>query len=236
MTTRIVSFALYLVLPIGGILFFNWDWRSIIVLYWLENITIGVQTVISMIRTTRVQVPGSKSQITMNGKEVQGASAKPFMIIFFMLHYGIFTIVHGVFVFLLASGVMNRMFRAPGQSVSLLPEATGGADINLSGILIAWGLASLVQVAMGFFQPRASLPPVSHLFFSPYARIIVLHVTVLFGAGVISYFSWPPAAAILLVALHFLTDLFSQSRAKKRESAERLPSTGVDTAQFSDKA
>ena len=199
MTSCIAGFAAYVALPIVGIVFFDWDWRSVIILYWLENITVGAQTIIAMIRSPRVQDPG-RTTLTFNGSS--RPAAKGGLIVFFMFHYGIFTVVHGAFVFLMAFGFFGMMgaFGMPTPSGSI-PE------IDIGGILLVWGVGSLVQLVAGFFTPRADLPAVGTLFMSPYRRIIVLHLTILGGAWLIRYFEWPPIAAILLVALHFVMDL-----------------------------
>ena len=72
--------ALYLLLPLVGLFAWGWDWRPIVLLYWLENITIGGVTFISLVKRARAGEPA-------------GMPAA-----FFFMHYGMFTFVHGVFV------------------------------------------------------------------------------------------------------------------------------------------
>lgn len=214
---RLVSAALYLALPLAGIVFFDWDWRSVVVLYWLQNITVGLRTVIDMIRTNAPASQSSKMSFTFNGQPMAGGAPKPFLVMFFMVHYGIFTTVHGVFVFLIVNGAFNGLFRlaalqgsAGGWSGVADGAATAAASgsLNLSGIILAWAIGSVVQIVAGFLVPRDTLPPAQKLFFSPYTRIFVLHFTVLAGVGLITYLNWPPAAAVLLVALQFIVDLW----------------------------
>lgn len=211
MIARLTQAAVYLLLPVAGILFFGWDWRSVILLYWLENITVGLVTVIAMIRT-RQQGPSripQNIQFTINGNQLDTSSPsgapKFLMIGFFMLHYGIFTVVHGVFVFLLIFGFFGGFMSFAHAPLS--GEVFTLGSIDFVGILIAWLIASAVQLVLGFRQPAESLPPLGTLFTSPYKRIVVLHLTVLLGVGLIIFFGWPPVAALLLVLLHFLTDL-----------------------------
>ncbi|MGO3146417.1 MAG: DUF6498-containing protein [Leucobacter sp.] len=210
MIERIVSAAVYLVLPLVGILFFGWDWRSVIVLYWLQNITVGLRTEIDMIRTRTPAGPDSSNlSFTINDRPVSQSASKPFLVVFFLIHYGIFTLVHGVFVFLIAYGAFNGMF---GTSSSQTAEST----FNLQGILVVWAIGSIVQLVLACMVPRATLPPMKSLFFAPYSRIFVLHFTVIVGVFIITRFGWPPAAAILLVALQFVVDLWKpESRTKK---------------------
>lgn len=197
MIARASSLIVYVVVPVVGILWFDWDWRSIILLYWLENVTMGLRNVIAMARSQTMPEPGT-SEITINGIKQSGKAAKPALIIFFILHYGIFTTVHGVFVMVI---IFGGLFTGFGRG---MPAAE---PINFGQILILWVIASVVQVVFEFMRPRDSLPSPGAMFMSPYARIFVLHITIIGGAWIITAFNWPPIAAILLVALHFVADL-----------------------------
>lgn len=211
MASRITTFIVYVALPILGMLFLGWDWRSIILLYWLENVTVGIRNVISMIRTVRVSDPGEQPMI-VNGQPVTSTRAKPMLVLFFMFHYELFTVVHGVFVLLIVSGVFSFFGGRPDGF-----GAGGLGGLDMPGILLVWGVGSIVQIVIDGFTSRSELPSVSTLFWRPYRRIIALHVTILGGAWLIARFDWPPIAAILLVALHFVTDLWNP--AEKRGEA-----------------
>ena len=197
MIARASSLIAYVVVPIVGILLLDWDWRSIILLYWLENVTVGVRNVISMIRS-KTQPEPHVSGFTVNGVAPTGKAAKPALILFFTAHYGIFTAVHGVFVMLIVFGGLLTGFGRGGPA----PE-----PINFGQILILWIIASIVQIVFEFLRPRDTLPSASAMFWSPYSRIFVLHITIIVGAWIITAFNWPPIAAMLLVALHFVADL-----------------------------
>src|SRR5690606_33134703 len=132
---------------------------------------------------------------------------------FFMLHYGIFTLVHGVFVFLMIFGAFNflfmGMFNTPlGQGAEVL------LPMDFGGIVLVWAIATVIQIGSSFFQQAEELPSVQELFLSPYKRVIALHLTVLFGAFLIGFLGWPPIAAVLLVILHVITDLPTLVRKK----------------------
>ena len=68
--------ALYLALPLVGLFVWGWDWRPIVLLYWLENITIGGAVFIGLARRARTD------------------AASVFPAGFFLMHYGLFTLVH----------------------------------------------------------------------------------------------------------------------------------------------
>src|SRR6185503_5564408 len=64
--------------PLLGVLALDWDLYGVMVLYWAENSIIGLYNVLKMLR-------------------VGGAKAAP-LAAFFCVHYGIFMLVHFVFV------------------------------------------------------------------------------------------------------------------------------------------
>ena len=205
MLSRVFSFIGYVAVPIAGVIFFGWDWRSIIILYWLENITVGVQTLIAMGRTKTVNAPGKGLRFTISGMTQQKRTlARIPMMLFFTVHYGIFTVVHGVFVLTLTFGMLPVFGLLRGSAAGDVVESL---PVDMTGILLIWGVASLVQLIAGLFEPRDQLAPVNAIMVSPYRRIFALHITILGGAWLISYFGWPPITALLLIAVHFVLDL-----------------------------
>lgn len=196
--------SIYYGLPLVGVFLLGWDWRPIILLYWLENITSGAEALIGMIRTPNRTAPGAKRsrvEFTFGGKPVSNTASKPALISMFVVHYGFFTAVHGVFVFLLVQGFFA--FVNPG---SVRPSEA----INFGALALVWLLGSAVYLFLTSRTPKETLPTLQSLFTSPYKRLFVLHITIIAGVGLIMWLNWPPAAAVLLVALHGIADLFDR--------------------------
>lgn len=201
-TPRILSALIYGLLPIVGILVFGWDWRSVLLLYWFENVTAGLLNVVSMIRTKRVQAEG-EAPMTFN--ESTKPASRTGLVLFFIAHYGIFTLVHGVFVLMICAGAFGFL----GGSIvgkGLFGDLT---LVNWRGILLIWAMGSVMQLIASFLTPADRLPPASKLFWQPYPRIVTLHITVLGGIWLIEKLGWAPSAAILLTVLHLGFDLAS---------------------------
>ncbi|WP_167052243.1 DUF6498-containing protein [Salinibacterium sp. ZJ77] len=178
-----VDIALYVLLPALGILAWGWDWRPVVVLFWLDNITIGVLTLISLVRRRRAgEVPSSMHPL------------------FFALHYGIFTTVHGVFVFIIVMG-------AQSFSAGIGPAAEA-EPLPLVPILIAWGAASLVQWALAAFSKTPFTDGVG----GAYGRVVVLHLTILLGVFLIITLQLPAIVAIVLVVLRALAEALIMGR------------------------
>ena len=71
-------------LPLFGVVFFGWEVFPLLLIFWLENVIVGVYNVLKMV----LAKPADPIRWT----------AKLFFVPFFCFHYGMFTLVHGVFV------------------------------------------------------------------------------------------------------------------------------------------
>ena len=127
------------------------------------------------------------------------------LVLFFIAHYGIFTLVHGIFVLLICAGVFNFL------GGSIVGKGLFGdlSLVNWRGILLIWFGGTVVQLIALLLTRPDRLPAASKLFWQPYPRIIKLHITVLGGIWLIEKLGWAPAAAILLALLHLGFDLAS---------------------------
>ena len=199
---RLLDAALYLALPLLGLFVWGWDWRPIVLLYWLENVTIGVVTAIGLARRSRAGI----------------ASGMPWP--FFLAHYGIFTFVHGGFVIV---------------GITIIPLVMGVPAPPFNPLLVvgAWALVTVVQIVLAVGREV----PQSSGIGRAYARVMVLHVTVLGAVWLIAAFQLPAIVAVFLVVLHALVDVASTligSRARSGAPAggRRWVQTGPGRWQF----
>ena len=219
---RLLAIAVYTLLPLAGVLLLGWGWREVIILYWFENVALGAAMVVRMLRTTRD--PGPEPMI-INDRRVQQTPGSILALTgFFVLHYGLFTLVHGVFVFLIAGGAFSGVGTGPdanagaglGTTAAAAPGTTGLAGIDWPGILIIWIVGGLVQLLIAALGPLPRQRGTA-LMMSAYPRIIVLHVGIIGGAILIAESGWPPIAAVLLIALHGLVDAVGWMLASRRD-------------------
>ena len=112
---------------------------------------------------------------------------------FFMLHYGLFTLVHGVFVATFF-GVIVGGFSEAGQGF-LVPVLA----------VMAWQVVFLIldTVRTRGFQGRAP----DDMMFEPYPRVLALHITVLAGGWLIDEMGSPVWALAILVGVKTAFDL-----------------------------
>lgn len=181
-------------IPLVGIALHNWTVFQVLLLYWCENVVVGGFNVLRML-TAQPQ-----SGITW--------ASKLFLIPFFIVHYGMFTFVHGMFVIALFGGGATRF---GGLSPHTVLSAVRGAGLTVPvvALVASHGFSFFHNYLAGGEYQRVPLP---QLMFQPYARIVVLHLTVLLGGFLVTALGSPVAAIVLLVGLKTAIDLAAHLR------------------------
>ena len=129
-------------------------------------------------------------------------SERLFLIGFFIVHFGIFTFGHAAFVFSFF-GTDNPLFK------SLLPA--------LLPLFISHGISMFVHFIKTKEYERVSF---DSLFFQPYRRVIVMHLTIVFGAWVAVAFQLPSLVLVVLIFLKITVDIFFHKKEHNRFSKE----------------
>lgn len=195
-TARVLTLALLVganVVPLVALLTGAWQAGDVLVTYWLENVAIGIWQVVKLM-TAQGSDPvaeglagpalvGSGAVAHVNGRPVaiSGPVARVFLSAFFVMHYGMFTLVHGVFTFMLA--------HRSGTSGSVRSFA-----IAFLVLLSSHGLSTAIY---WFGRGERRQNGVVSTMKQPYRRILVLHFAVIgsfflmFGLGSLSGSSGP---------------------------------------------
>jgi len=202
-------------LPLVGVVFWGWSVMMVLVLYWIESGIVGVVNIFKIARAEGgadeppMAFDGNRITVRMTG--IASAMTRGPLIGFFVLHYGIFWVVHGVFVFMMPLFAGFSSFEpdvaAPGFGFG--PMDFG--PLPFDGLLLATLLLAASH-ALSFFTNYLGRGEYRHVtpagqMMSVYGRVVVLHVTILGGAFVIGFFGTPLAALVLLVGLKTLIDL-----------------------------
>ena len=173
---------------------------DILWIYWTQSVIIGIFNFIKMITLKEFSTIGFKQ----GGKVVRPTRATAISsAIFFLFHYGFFHVIYAVFI---------GSFSTFGN----LNNTTN--DINY--ILYA-SITFFVSYFIEFInskktEPTDELPNIGYLMFAPYARIIPMHLTIIFG-GFISaaggFFSTDTNLAIIVLftGIKTVVDLISHS-------------------------
>ena len=179
--------------PLAGVLFFGWSVFATLLLFWVENVIVGGFNVLRML-----WAQPDNPLIWV---------AKAGTIPFFIIHYGLFTTVHGVFVLTLFGGVHERGF--PGPSTFL--HAVQGAGIWPAALALAasHGVSfAFNYIGAGEYRTAA----LATLMSRPYGRVMVLHVVILGGGFLVQALGAPVAAIAMLVVLKTGLDLAGHLR------------------------
>ena len=167
--------------PLVGVLFFDWQVLNIALLYWVENIVVGIYAVLRMLK-------------------VGGATALP-LAIFFCVHFGGFCAGHLLFIVVLLGGAFD------GTATAASPPAASGALAWLLGIA-AMFVSHGVSYVRNFLGKREyERSSINAEMGKPYPRMIVLHVAIVLGAFAVASLGSPIGFLLLLVLLKLGLDL-----------------------------
>lgn len=193
-------------IPIFGVLFLGWNVGLIMLLYWLENVMIGV---LNIPKILMCQGDNGKGGIN---------SAKLFRTPFFVFHFGMFCFVHFIF--------LDNFF---GNNAPEAYAAITRLDLDLfirSGLI--WAVLSLAFshifsmlynfIGRGEYKRRDT----GTQMFIPYKRVIILHVVILIGGVLIQLFGAPLWPLLLLIGLKIGIDMAAH-RAEHRDVLVNTP-------------
>lgn len=165
------------VIPLVGVTAFGWSVFEVLFLYWFENVAIGAAHALRMEISTRTNaVAGGRSTT-----------------IFFMLHYGMFTLVHGIFVITLFGVVAGGLSEMQAGFAAPVLAIMGWQAVFL--VIDAWRTQG--------FKGRSP----NDLMFEPYPRVLALHITVIACGWLIDEMGSPVWALAILVGLKTAFDL-----------------------------
>lgn len=174
--------------PVMGVLLAHWTVFSVILLYWCENVVVGAFNVLRM--------------LTAEPQDAAVWVGKGFIIPFFCVHYGFFTLVHGELVLDLFGGGLGRGHFGPGPLLTAVDRT--GIWYGVLFIILSHGF-SFVHNYLGRGEYRRA--GLNQLMAQPYSRVVVLHITILVGGFLVQLAGAPMPALLLLVALKTAIDL-----------------------------
>ncbi len=166
------SLVLANLIPAIGVLFFNWDPVGILFLYWAESAVIGIFTLAKILlskgnsfyakgTTTPMDIPWAKYPLAL----------------FFMFHFGLFMLVHLIFLMVIFLTNFLLLETVP-FSVGSMTIGIASALVFIAALFISHGISFKMYYLDGKEFETAN--PVG-LMFAPYPRIFVMQVAILLG-------------------------------------------------------
>lgn len=193
-----ITLVLANLVPLAGVLLLDWQVFDILMLYWAENVVIGIVNVLRM--------------------GLCGKTEKWFLIPFFIVHYGLFCFGHLAAVtaiFSEATGTgtaWQYFFGLPISEAWKSPLWIAILAITASHLFSFFG-----NFIAGDEYRRTS---VAELMQRPYGRIIVLHVAIIIGAALIQWLGSPVMMLVALIAAKIAMDLRLHLSERQKFSGE----------------
>lgn len=205
---RLIGVLAVNLIPVFGVVFWGWSAGLLMLAYWLENVVIGVFN-------------GARIVASAAASGAAGLASLIVLLPFYTVHYGMFCAVHGVFVFaMFGQGLENVAgvpdpFNMPAFAKSLFAaEPTLWASL---ATMVGW---QIVLFAIYLYRREyRDTDPMSQMM-APYGRIVVLHMTIIFGSFVVLALGQPVFAVALLALLKTSLELGGEFFGAK-QSAER---------------
>jgi hypothetical protein len=238
-------------IPLLGVAFFGWSLWTILVLYWVENGIVGFWSVPKILLAEGSVISGIQGLGALATAASAGVGlgmprvARGAIATFFLVHYGVFWLGHGLFVFLLPT-FLGATSGTDLGGLSIDPST--GAPVFVPAVQAAGGFGEIVWSSVGigaialFLSHGASFlftylgdgafrrtSPIAQMA-APYGRVVVLHLTILFGAFAITLIGAPIAALVVLVILKTALDLRFHLASHRLATASPDPSSAVGPA------
>lgn len=198
-------FALGTVITIGvGVFAWHWDAMNLVLLYWVENLILGVLQLGKMLFSR-----------ALPHRSKMAWFIRLFMMLFFMVHYGGFCGGHGMFLLTLSkhggARILSEVSFAWGPLVflDLLRVVTVQVlHVLPSSAMLTIAVMGLAQM-LGMVRERHRWlhQPHSVLMQEPYKHIVVVHVAIIFGMFLAMILQNPWPVLGLIVLGKFLLDL-----------------------------
>lgn len=201
MKLPLVALVAFNLLSLAIALWMGWEPAMILFLYWAENVVIALWQVPRFFLADSGRADGRYKPLN-----------RMFVCLFFLAHYGIFTLVHGslVFEFFLKQG-LNR------ENLYALVTSTPGLTLAVAGLLLSHG----VQFFSDFSKGILTSTPLSEVMMQPYKRIVVLHLVVLFSGVLLTFLPYPRISLVLLAAIKIGMDVYFDRKLMKKQEAAR---------------
>jgi hypothetical protein len=197
-------------IPLAGVLWFGWDVATILYAYWIESGIVGLLNVPKMLLAGGRGQPGS----TVGAADSIGGRMA--LVGFFAVHYGLFWLVHGVFITVLTGNFMAFGFGNPLATVT--------SDQGLLIAAAALFASHAVSLWLNFLKRgEYRTTSIGAQMFAPYPRVFVMHITIVLGGIVVIGAQQPVFLVALLVLLKTVVDLGLHLREHGRRALAAAP-------------
>jgi hypothetical protein len=181
-------------IPIVGVLKFGWQVADIVFLYWFENLIIGA---LNVPRIILAQPEPSRGLLGAPPPPDRGRAGNVGLALFFSVHYGIFCLVHGIFITVLFGkwGDPLTMTATMLRQPAMLAAIASLAASHLFSLLFNY-------VGSGEYRRVKA----AEMMFRPYGRIAVVHFFILAAGFVLLALKSPLLGIVAFVVVKIFVD------------------------------
>jgi hypothetical protein len=190
-------------LPLVGVLFWDWDVFFLLLLFWCENVIIGVFGIARLIVAS----------------DTENAGEGLFLPAFFLIHYGGFMFGHFMLLFAMYSSHVAGAGQSaePADYYSMVIENLNWIAVVALFISHGW---SFVENYMGKREYENLRPGAAMAL--PYRRVMITHVALLAGGFFLVERGQPLVGLVLLVLLKIILDVTFHRREHSRLGPMRV--------------
>jgi len=188
--------------PLAGVLYFDWRLFPVMLLFWLDNVVIGLYTVarLRLMRRDRGAASGSGS-LEWQARQARG----------FAFGYFFFTLIHGLFLILIFGSFDLRRPEYAHRSLidhlaDILQEPQFGIAVLALVASRGFDLFDDYRRSQAFENANAS-----EVMGASFGRVILLHLVLLGGGALAVWLREPLAALVLLIVLKTAGDIFAHA-------------------------
>ncbi len=196
--------------PLYGVFLFHWKVFPILVLFWMENVVVGIFNVFRML-------------VASPTKPVNWL-VKVFMIPFFCIHYGLFTLAHGVFVFAFFSDYLTSSEILLDRDFVF--QAIG--DYQIVWAFIVLFISHAISFAVNYIgKGEYKQANFDILMSQPYTRVVIMHITIIAGGFLVASLGAPVFALLVLIFLKIFIDIQAHLREHKKYNQQKEINTAI---------
>ena len=173
--------------------------NEVLWIYWSQSVIIGIFNFIKMVTLKKFSTEGfkqgKKQMLPTRATAISSA-------VFFLFHYGFFHLIYAIFL-----GAFSEFSYSSGSN-------SGSKYFLLSAGMFF--ISYLIEFINSRKEQSDELPNIGFIMFAPYARIIPMHLTIIFGgfigaAGSIFSTNTNLAIIILFIGIKTIVDLITHS-------------------------
>lgn len=194
-TVAFVVFLLTNLVPVAGIVLWDWGGGALVMYYWFENVVVGLCTI------PKIMTAGGQAELSdQNNPTTRSVHAFRFI-----LFFGMFALAHAVLIVLL---FFSGLFDPDTPPIDI--EAL--FDVFHIGFVVGIAMMVVQHVTEALSDQRHLHQLPSEVSREPYQRLVGLHVVLIVGALALVRWDNPMVGLIILVALKMGIEMYQVHR------------------------